>query len=64
VPIVVPIVMTVVVTVVVPIVAMVIVTLVAVAVAIVSLRRGDGAAEQRERKSRSSEQTFHFDLPD
>jgi hypothetical protein len=53
-----------VVTVVVPIAAVVIVTLVVVAAAILSLRRGDGAADERERNSRSSEQTFHFDLPD
>src|SRR5688572_17796921 len=46
-------------------IAAVVTTIVAalVAVAIVGLRGGDGAAEERERQSRSSEQTFHFDLP-
>jgi hypothetical protein len=59
-----PIVTMVVATVVVTLTAMVVRTLVVVAVAIVSLRRGHGAADERERKSRSSQQTFHFDLPD
>jgi hypothetical protein len=39
-------------------------TLITVAVAIVGLRsRGDGA-DQRHGQSSSSDQTFHFDLPD
>jgi len=44
-------------------VATIVTPLVAIAVAIVGLRRRDDAADERERKSRSSEQTFHFDLP-
>jgi hypothetical protein len=65
VPIVAMIVAAIVVTVVVPIVAMVVAAmLIAIAVAIVGLRRGDDAAQERDRNSRSSEQTFHVDLPD
>lgn len=38
-------------------------TLITVAVAIVGLRSSDGA-DERDSQSSSSDQTFHFDLPD
>jgi len=41
----------------------IIVTLMTIAVAVVSLRGGDHAADERERQSRSSNEAFHFDLP-
>jgi ABC-type transport system involved in cytochrome bd biosynthesis fused ATPase/permease subunit len=51
-----------------PIVAAIVLTivamLIAIAVAIVGLRRRDDAARKRDRNNHSSEQTFHFDLPD
>jgi hypothetical protein len=34
-----------------------------IAVAMVSLRRGHHAGDERERQSRSSNEPFHFDLP-
>jgi hypothetical protein len=50
-------------TVVVAVIVTIVAMLVTVAVAMVSLRGGDDAADEREREGRSSEQTFHFDLP-
>ena len=41
----------------------IIVALMTTAVAIVSLRGGDHAADERKRKGRSSNEAFHFDLP-
>ena len=50
-----------------PIVTAVIVTIVAALVpatiSMIGLRRSDDAANERERKGRSSKQTFPFDLP-
>jgi hypothetical protein len=46
------------------IVVTIVATLVTVTVAIVGLRGSDDATDERERQGSSSNQTFHFDLPD
>ena len=54
---------TVVATIVIAVIVTIVAMLVTIAVAMIGLRRGDDAAEEREREGRNSEQTFHFDLP-